>query len=192
MTYQDALNSLAEDTQNRVAKVVAAYLAGHLAGVEFEAVIAAIILTAQDRGAVIADLSLASQVTAGTGKAIPVQGRLNPNRPEQVRAVIRTTIEASRTDDELATRLARIADNEPRYVARDTYQKSLQASRDVEGWTRGLDSDPCQLCVWWWRDGRVWPKNYPLQHHKGCQCTQVPVVTKHIHPVTDSRIKNRR
>ncbi|MCK1804071.1 hypothetical protein MTQ12_13600 [Brevibacterium sp. R8603A2] len=191
MTYQDTLDRLSEDTQQRVLKVLAAYLAGDLADIEFEALVVAIILTAQDRGAAVADLSLSTQVTAGTGRAVASQGRRNPNTAQQVRQAVKTTMERAQSPEDLEMRLVRMADNEPRYVARDTYQRSLRASSRIEGWTRGLDSDPCELCVWWWRGGRVWPKDYPLQHHKGCNCTQVPVMTKYQPEVPHSRILSR-
>lgn len=53
---------------------------------------------------------------------------------------------------------------------------ALRSSKLVEGWTRGLDSDSCQLCGWWSRDGRVWPKDHHMPTHPGCTCVQVPVI----------------
>jgi hypothetical protein len=36
------------------------------------------------------------------------------------------------------------------------------------------------MCRWWHRDGRVWPTSHTMPTHKGCECTQRPVVTDRV------------
>src|SRR5690625_6970662 len=52
--------------------------------------------------------------------------------------------------------------------------KQLQVDDLATGWTRLLDAEGCELCDWWARDGRVWPKRHPMPRHKGCKCQQLP------------------
>ncbi|ETZ44227.1 hypothetical protein L837_4353 [Mycobacterium avium MAV_061107_1842] len=57
---------------------------------------------------------------------------------------------------------------------------AIQQQPLVEGWTRAMDADPCQLCRWWWREGRIWPKEHPFQSHKGCNCAPKVVLAENI------------
>lgn len=52
------------------------------------------------------------------------------------------------------------------------WSDQLRKDPNVEGWTRGLESDACQLCRWWWREGQVWPKDHVMPTHPGCTCYQ--------------------
>ena len=80
-----------------------------------------------------------------------------------------TTILSELVED-VATRLARLARAEPLEAAHQGTNAAMQEQPLVEGWVRQFDADPCQLCVWWWREGRVWPKEHPMPRHKGCNC----------------------
>jgi hypothetical protein len=77
-------------------------------------------------------------------------------------------------------RLERLARAEPLETAQRASVDAMAAQPLVEGWTRAMDADPCQLCVWWWREGRIWPKAHPFQSHKGCNCTPKVVLAKSI------------
>lgn len=76
--------------------------------------------------------------------------------------------------EQVATRLARLARGAVARAAQDAREDTMQSSPLVQGWTRGVDSTSCQLCVWWWRGGRVWPKDHHMPRHPGCTCVQVP------------------
>lgn len=190
MSYQEALDRLSDDTEAQAQKVLDQLEAGDIDEETAIALLATIIVIAQKRGAAVAELSFAAQVSAATGTATTTAG-VKAGDPAKVREVIGKTVGTSKGVEETRMRISRIARNEPREIAKQTYGKALEASPKVEGWVRGLDADPCQLCRWWYRDGRVWPKGYPLAHHKGCNCTQVPVVTEKVAPVTHSRILQR-
>lgn len=74
--------------------------------------------------------------------------------------------------DDTAMRLGRLALSEAIEFARGTTGTYMRESEQVGGWVRELDSDPCQLCQWWSRDGRVWPVEHDMPVHKGCACAQ--------------------
>lgn len=83
--------------------------------------------------------------------------------------------------DIIESRLARLGYVLPITEIQLGYQSELQQDDRVEGWERGLNADACQLCRWWHREGRIWPKNHPMPTHKGCRCQQVPKFVESIH-----------
>lgn len=82
--------------------------------------------------------------------------------------------------DNAEMRLERLARAEPLEAAQQAAHTAMQSHDLVEGWTRQMDADPCQLCRWWWREGRVWPKEHPFQSHKGCNCQPTVVLAEQI------------
>lgn len=86
--------------------------------------------------------------------------------------------------EQVATRLARLARGAVSRGAQDARESTMQRSELVEGWTRGVDSKSCQLCVWWWREGRVWPKSHHMPRHPGCTCVQVPKLVSNLQGVS--------
>lgn len=88
--------------------------------------------------------------------------------------------------EQVAARLARLSRGAVTQAAQNARQAALQGSGLVEGWTRGVDSTSCQLCVWWWREGRVWPKTHHMPRHPGCTCVQVPQLVRNLQGVSDA------
>lgn len=85
------------------------------------------------------------------------------------------------------SRLQRLAASEPVETTQRAFGGLLDTTEAFEGWTRALEPDACQLCQWWAREGRVWPTGHSMPTHKGCQCTQRPVLTeKVVAPVSRS------
>ena len=78
--------------------------------------------------------------------------------------------------EQVRTRLERLTRSAVVRAGQDTRAQAVARDPNVKGWRRGLDSDACQLCRWWWRSGRVWPKDHHMPRHPGCSCVQVPVV----------------
>lgn len=87
---------------------------------------------------------------------------------------------------QLITRIERLARAEAIEAAQTGYGKAMARSKKVQGWKRGLEADACQLCTWWWREGRIWPKDHTMPTHPGCACSQEFVTTTvdNIKPVT--------
>lgn len=75
-------------------------------------------------------------------------------------------------EDSIAMRIGRLALSEAIESARGVSSQYMRGSRKVDGWIRELDSDPCELCRWWHRDGRVWPADHSMPTHQGCACAQ--------------------
>lgn len=94
--------------------------------------------------------------------------------------------------EQVVMRLERLGTTAPIAEVQSGYDSGLQADPLVEGWTRGMNDDACQLCRWWWREGRIWAKDHPLQYHKGCLCQKVPVWTRYIQETYDARQRRLR
>lgn len=81
-------------------------------------------------------------------------------------------------EPDLAPRVRRIAANEPVSAAQQAAVKAYHA-HGVTGYRRGLDADPCELCVWLAKKhldplGFVYPSSKPMYKHPGCQCVPIP------------------
>lgn len=98
---------------------------------------------------------------------------------DRIAQAVATVLE---TDDpeQLAMRLGRLALAESISAARETNSGIMRRTRNVKGWTRQLDSDPCQLCQWWARGGRIWPADHTMPTHPGCACAQAWTVAPSI------------
>lgn len=72
--------------------------------------------------------------------------------------------------------LKKLAHNLPRQVGAEHADDLVRLDERVRGWTRGLDADPCELCVWWWRNGHVFAADQDMRRHPGCTCQKVPTV----------------
>ena len=75
-------------------------------------------------------------------------------------------------DEAAAMRIGRLALSEAVDSARAVCAEYMRGTRQVSGWVRQLDSDPCELCTHWSWDGRVWPAGHSMPTHKGCACAQ--------------------
>lgn len=52
------------------------------------------------------------------------------------------------------------------------YRASMVQSDLVGTWTRDLEPDACELCVYWYASGREWTKHRTMPKHTGCVCAQ--------------------
>ena len=75
-------------------------------------------------------------------------------------------------DEAAAMRIGRLALSEAVDSARAVCAEYMRGTRQVSGWVRQLDSDPCELCTHWSWNGRVWPAGHSMPTHKGCACAQ--------------------
>lgn len=79
--------------------------------------------------------------------------------------------------DETANRLERLARSEPLDTGQAITVEIINRIPVVKGWTRKLDADPCQRCVRWAEDGRVFHPKAHFKRHFGCNCQQEIVTT---------------
>ncbi|EHB54775.1 hypothetical protein MycrhDRAFT_1969 [Mycolicibacterium rhodesiae JS60] len=216
--YQAQTESLAAGTVTQVAAIWAALQAGQIATTEAEQLIAAAVATANAAASTLADAFISAQIEHATGNPTPTVG-LSPrddtdrltlaartilddlatvNREKQLVQVLPTEspVEpgSAAQPDPVRTaglRFERLAHSEPLETAQQFSIDVMAAQPLVEGWTRQMDADPCQLCRWWWREGRIWPKAHPFQSHKGCNCQPKLVLAEHI-PSTEYTRKLER
>jgi hypothetical protein len=116
-----------------------------------------------------------------TATPVPVVGVLpRADEPARLLKAATTVLDIASDSEVSAAIVSRLARAEPLESAATAYSQAMQQQPLVEGWTRNMDADPCQLCRWWWREVRIWPKNHPFQTHKGCACTPRPVLARNI------------
>lgn len=68
--------------------------------------------------------------------------------------------------------LHRLARSEAVDTGQSAYRASMVRSDLVGGWTRELEPDACELCVYWYASGREWTKHRTMPKHTGCVCAQ--------------------
>jgi hypothetical protein len=181
MTYQDEIIALADNNDRQVQAIYALYLSGELSAEEAAALMAAAIAQANSRAYALADLSLAATIMVTTATPVPVVGVLpSADQPDRLLKAATTVLDVARDSEVPEAIVSRLARAEPLESAANAYSQAMQQQPLVEGWTRNMDADPCQLCRWWFREGRIWPKNHPFQTHKGCACTPRPVLARNI------------
>lgn len=176
---EEALNRLSREAQGQVLAALDRYEDGTITLDEFRAVVASFVLAANGQGYVIGYTTTRRAIEELTGlpevPRVPdhdgkVPHHLDPDRISKALVTIGVA-EGARM------RLGRLVDGEAKEAAADGTRDVITGSKRVKGWVRSLDSDACELCRWWWREGRVWRPDFTMPRHTGCTCTQTPVVT---------------
>jgi hypothetical protein len=195
--YQQQTDALATTSAAQVAAVYAALQAGQITAAEAEQLIAAVINAANATASTLADAYVSAQIEQATGVPTPTVGLPPVDDTDRLTLAAKTIlddlhheiehpsedVQPADTPDptrKAGLRFERLAHSEPLETAQHFSIEVMNAQPLVEGWTRQMDADPCQLCVWWWREGRIWPKDHPFQSHKGCNCQPKVVLAEHI------------
>jgi hypothetical protein len=192
--YQQQTATLAATSVAQVAAVYAALQAGQITTAVAEQLIAAVINTANAAASTLADAYVSAQIEQAAGIPTPTTGIPPTDDLDRLVKAAHTILSEPPQDhhaaqsgepppDPLRTaglRFERLAHAEPLETAQHFTIDVMAQQPLVEGWTRQTDADPCQLCVWWWREGRIWPKEHPFQSHKGCNCQPKVVLAEHI------------
>lgn len=168
------LGQLSERTARQVLDVLDQLAAGLIRPDQLPELVAVLVKLGGDQAAALAVSELVRELAAAApGARLPsvtgIAGHVQPAAVEQ--AVVTIMSGAEHTRRGRLDQLARGAVSRAGQTAR---ADALRSSPLVEGWVRGLDSTACQLCVWWWREGRTWPKSHHMPRHPGCTCVQVP------------------
>ncbi|QZT54606.1 hypothetical protein [Mycolicibacterium austroafricanum] len=153
----------------------------------FSASLAAVVAMHNAKAAALAETAFAAEASVAAGTAIPVLGLPIVDDLDRLAKSATTVIDVARASDVPESIVGRLARAEPLNTAARTYSTSVRESTLTRGWTRGMDAAPCQLCQWWWREGRIWPKNHPFQTHTGCACVPRPVWARNIQSTMKSR-----
>lgn len=179
--FQFSTEVLAADTERDMAGIYAGIIAGTLATADAITTVAVVVNRANARATGLGDLYVSQAIEEAVGEAVPTIGMLPVDHSERLLKAAETILVAPPADaTPTDVRLARLARSEPLETAQKAVSDAIADHPLVEGWVRQMDSDPCELCVWWSRGGRVWPKAHPFQSHKGCNCQPRLVLVKTI------------
>jgi len=174
VTYTDELEALAGRSQDAVVRIFEAWQAGDISTDDAARLIANVIAGANSAATSLADLSLAATLMGTMRAPVAAHGlTVHPGTPARLDKAARTLLAIPGVTRERVARLGRV---EPLEAGSRAYSEAITRAPQVSGWRRGLDGNPCQLCRWWWREGRVFRADHPMPRHKGCTCTQEPVV----------------
>lgn len=193
--YQQQIEALAVSSAAQVAAIYVALQAGQVTEVEAGQLITSVVAMANAGAATLADAYVSVQIETGGGIPTPSTGLIPADDTERLTQAVATILDERVDTPEPAVkagmRFDRLARAEPLETAQRASIAVMDAQPMVEGWTRQLDGDPCQLCRWWWREGRIWPKNHPFQSHKGCNCQPKVVLSQHIKPTEYTKKSER-
>lgn len=188
--YQLTLLALAAESESAALELW--WRVEELGDALFQAALAAILATFNQRAVSLAATAFSAQASIATGTSVPASILSIPDDTDRLAKAASTVLDVARASDVPDSIIARIGRAEPLNTAARTYSGQLAESPLVEGWVRNMDADPCQLCQWWWREGRIWPKEHPFQTHHGCACVPRPVWAKGIKSTGYTRQLERR
>lgn len=175
--FQAETERLADTVRQHVLALYAAYLAGEITDTDVVPLIAAAINQATSLAVAMGDVWLVAQIEEQTGIAALATGVTPTDDGERLVKAVDTVLAERDTaslsnlePDNAVMRLDRLARSETFEAAQTGTWEAIQRQPLVHGWVRQSEGQWCQLCEWWSRDGRVWPKAHPFQRHKGCNC----------------------
>lgn len=176
LRYEDMLERLGSQGRSAVLNTYRLYTAGLIDRHTFLEVSSELLQHINERGRAYGRLSYenASAIMQDMEPALDRAAKVEqPNtRPHKIREALQTVVDGE--PEQIEQRLARLGYVLPIDETYAGYAAELQADDVATGWTRLLDGEGCELCEWWSRDGRVWPKLHPMPRHKGCKCQQIP------------------
>lgn len=181
MSYTDQLTALGAATESKVLRLFDRYVDGNLTPRQFVATTATVIAKANGRAVAMADLSLASTLSAKLGVPITALGLIPPAGDiDRLLKAATTLVEVIDETPDPRARVARLGRVEPLDAAGTAYSEAIKRSGHVSGYRRGVSPGACELCNWLAKTnldpaGYIYPANKPMNRHKGCTCTQIPV-----------------
>lgn len=170
---------LVEQTEREISALFRRYSRGALSRSQFVALAAAVITRARARGVALADVTLTTEVVRALGARTAPLGLLPPDNDADhfatsVTSVLATKVVTATTDQEreasTVSRLRRLARDAPAEAAVWGMRLAM-IERDVPGWIRETDADPCPVCVGL-ADGVVRSPLVVMKRHTGCACVQ--------------------
>ncbi len=169
--YTVTLDRLGESAGALLAGLGARLAAGEITEEEFLALVSAAVLTSRSKATGLADTALAAALSVARGSAVPALGLLPPADATEVLAAVRAALSGAR--EQLPDVLHVEGRADALATAQDAYSEGMRR-RAVPAWQRVPNADACPLCVKFALD--VLPGSVPMFHHKGCTCTQRPLL----------------
>ena len=180
MAYRDTLIALSERSERQVMAAYRAFLSGSLSRDECIQWIASAITVSNGQAHALANLAYAAEVMAQLGTPAAVAATPAPDDLDRLTKAASTVLEVAAGTAASEAVVGRLGRAEPLETAARSYSDAMVRSGRTRGWVRQRSANCCQLCTWWWRNGRVWPAEHPFQTHKGCTCTPKPVIAEGI------------
>lgn len=184
MSFESALNSLTGKVRIRAEKLLDAFESGQISQGTFITAMADVTVQARAQGATYAVSVLRDYVETSLGAPVVVSPAMPPADIDRLETAVATILGS---DQDTRMQIVRLATGETLDAAHAAYGDTMSGMKTVTGWTRGLDSDPCQLCQWWAREGRVFRRDHAMPTHTGCACHPVPTVQKTSNFQTDKQ-----
>ncbi|MCG7426032.1 hypothetical protein MHY20_00100 [Helcobacillus sp. ACRRO] len=172
MTFTDLLERMQDGPRKAAEGIAAAYLDGEFTSIDEAARALARVASTSIESAQILGQAACRDILLTIGETPSATAAPLP-LVDHARLITASTTCLS-TEHTAVMAAGRMVTAELVRAAQDAFHRQMQDSEKVTGWKRGMESSACQLCEWWSREGRVWPKDYPIQTHKGCTCRQIP------------------
>ena len=177
-TLVDAWAELGQRAGGDAVQLIRRLLEAGAAAEEIAEALAVLVGTHNTAAAAVAEALAVEQLAAWRAAAPTDSGtgllghQLDTDRLRQAAGTVLERLDPTdlATVEMSAERLARA---EAVKAAQAGYGVTMGRSKGTGGWIRQLESDACQLCEWWARDGRVWPADHIMPTHPGCTCAQV-------------------
>lgn len=180
--YEARIRALGESVAGMLEALWARHESGAIDRAEFVALGAIIVAAANGQAAGLARLSVAAFVAVETGAPLPLVTTDPPEwRTDTDRLGRALETVAAAEAATIPGRLRRLGKAEPADTAAATREdviSSWDTEPGIEGWTRQLESDPCDLCRWWAEESGKFPPNARMARHTGCVCTQQPIISE--------------
>lgn len=179
LRFEDMLERLSGEGKKALVNTWTLYDDGLIDRDAFMDVASNLLAHVAERGAIFGRMSYRSVIASMTGLE---PGRISSNlaKPRDmttangVSRALATIVEGD--PETIVTRLTRLGSIVPIEETQYGYSEELKSDPQTEGWIRGLNDGACELCEFWYWDGRIWPKDHDMPTHKGCMCQQIPTV----------------
>jgi hypothetical protein len=173
VSYRDTLLTLAGTVETSVVALWGRLELGEISPTAFVELAAVTIARGNARATTLADVALATTISAQLGRTVLPMGNLLDvaGDVDRLRGATTTVVELGTVG-----RAARLARSEPLTAAATAYSSGIRESPYVTGWIRQTSGDACPLCTGW-ANGDVMPDTVAMNTHKGCSCIPVPVTT---------------
>lgn len=173
MSYTDTVAQLAEATEDALVKALDDWSTGRIHFIDLDARLTAIMAQARAAAVMLADVSLATELTRLWGRYVAPLGLVLLGSPEGDAAVLAGAL---LSDERIETNAAALAGIAARSVVNGTAQSAYQEGMRAHGvrtWTRETNGGACEICSAL-ADGADIPAGTDMWSHKGCGCTPRP------------------
>lgn len=180
MSFQDTLEKLGDTTARSLLSVLEQLTGGDLDELTARELMSIVLELAGNQATSLGSLAYSAHAEVATGhvKAVSNAALIVPAEPtpERIGKALATIFAGD--PEQLATRLERLGVSDPVNVALEAFGQAMREDERVEGWTRQVERDACELCNYWDDNGRMYARDHEMPTHVGCVCSQQPAFKK--------------